>query len=116
MKKVMVVDDDPEVRKYIVDMLQRSFRCEGITQAVDAREAAVKFHLGIDVLIMGGARINTEARFFLETIKKVYVDTRIIMMTTACHEFYADHCYDKVIYKPLGQEEFINTVSPYMWH
>jgi len=116
MKEVMVVENDIVLRTYITEVLQTKFEAVGVIQAISARDAAVKFHFGIDLLIMGGRRLTPEAALFLRSIKKVYGETRIIMMTSTSQEYYVDQCYDKIIYKPFALEELVNAITPLVWH
>ena len=114
MKEIMLLDHDPEIRKYITEVLQTKFGEVGITEAVNGLDATAKFHSGIDLLIMGGRSQDLQANVFLRCVRNVYTRTRIVMMANACHESNASLCYDKIIYKPFAMKELVDAVKPFI--
>ena len=70
MKEIMLLDHDPEIRKYIAEALETTFGEVGITHAIDGVDATAKFHSGIDLLIMGSRSHDFHATVFLNCVRK----------------------------------------------
>jgi len=79
MKRVLVVDDDPEIRKIIGAILEREFQVEG---AADGEQALAAFKKSPpDLTLLDMELPDSHGNGLLKTLVKTYPKAVIVMVT-----------------------------------
>lgn len=119
MKKVLVVDDSPMMRK-LIGKLVRTKGCD-VIEASNYDEATQQFEKHFPDIVMLDIIMDTQ-RSGLELLKKFKDEspgTKVIMVTSISdqHEVIKESVYsgaDDYISKPFKSEELLNSVDRFL--
>jgi two-component system response regulator VicR len=114
VKKVLVVEDEENIRKLMINLLEITFKKNlSIIEAMDGFEAMEKFSKDIDLVITDYLMPKIDGLKLAKFIRETSETTRIILVTGSFfgHEFPSDLKVDDFILKPFRFQDFVGAVS-----
>ena len=115
LKTVLVVDDNPDVRSLLVELLElKNFQVVGTGR--NGNEAVTLYEkLKPDITLLDVVMPNTDGLYALDHIREMNSDAIVIMITTDLSQDTANRLEDlratAVVYKPFDINDLVKIVN-----
>ena len=115
LKTVLVVDDNPDVRSLLVELLElKNFQVVGTGR--NGNEAVTLYEkLKPDITLLDVVMPNTDGLYALDHIREMNSDAIVIMITTDLSQDTAKRLEDlratAVVYKPFDINDLVKIVN-----
>lgn len=114
LKTVLVVDDNPDVRSLLVELLElKNFQVVG-TGRNGSDAVALYEELKPDITLLDVVMPDTDGLYALDRIREINSDAAVIMITTDLSQDIAKRLEDlratAVVYKPFDINDLVKTI------
>lgn len=114
LKTVLVVDDNPDVRSLLVELLElKNFQVVG-TGRNGSDAVALYKELKPDITLLDVVMPDTDGLYALDRIREINSDAAVIMITTDLSQDIAKRLEDlratAVVYKPFDINDLVKTI------